>query len=115
MFSSAFASWFSFQSLGQPLGSAFVKHGRRLKSAWRSLFNRRSLSLAKAYLTPTAIAKNRALIAILVACAALIGLVVAGIWVVSAFLHLLVALFAIYLILTKVFEIRLDVGAYGPR
>lgn len=106
MFSQSSASWFSWSSL--------EKRYRLIKSKCRALFNRRGLALAKAYLTPTSIAKNRALIASLVACAALLGLVVAGIWVVSSFFHLLAALFAVYLILTKVFEIRLDVGAYRP-
>ena len=101
MFSHSLASWFSWHTLEERYSV--------LKSKCRSLLNRKTIALAKAYFTPTAIAKNKTVLALFVACGALIGLIVSAAWAVAAFLHLLLALLFIYAILTKVFEIRLDV------
>ncbi len=93
---------------------ALAKPVQRFKAKVKTLFDGDSLSLAKAYLTPSGLRPASSLFAPLVSCMALIGLVFSSAWAVTAFFHLLTALFAVYFILTRVFEIRLDLNSRAP-
>lgn len=104
MFSRAISEIWSWQGLPKRLVA--------LKEKVAGFLRGEKFELARAYLTPTAVAKERSFLAPLITCLALIGLVISSIWSIAAFFNLLFALFAAYLILAHVFEIQLDVAPY---
>lgn len=93
-----------FSHYWQSLASTY----QAVTARWRTFFKSDRLDLIRAYLTPTSLSKEKAFWQPVVACVALIGLIVFSAWSIAALLHMVFALLAIYLIITQVFQIRLD-------
>ena len=102
-------AFFSWETV--PGVSRLSRNYNRLKARVakiRSVFTPEALTLARAYATPKALSRDKTLWSLAVACAALLGVILSAVWAVAAFLHLISALSVIYMILTEVFEIRLE-------
>lgn len=82
-----------------------------MKRKVKSLFHPETLELALAYFTPTILSKDKSFLAPLVACIAVLGLVIFASWAVGALFQLLLSLSVIYFVVTKIFGIRVDVNA----